>query len=146
MRRITALLLLFLLLTPLIAACNQTGKAGDHVYRMAPLSQMPRDVRQMPASVRDAYQFAYYNEPILQELPCTCGCAALGHVSNYDCYVSGKDDRGLPVHDPHALDCRICVDITQDAMRLLDEGQTIDEIYDHVVATYGELGPATPLQ
>lgn len=145
MRKLTPFLIIFLLLTPLITACNQTGNAGDHTYRMAPLSQMPHDVRQMSASVRQAYQFAYYNEAILQELPCTCGCAAMGHMSNYDCYVSGKDERGLPIYDPHALDCRICVDITQDAMRLLDEGQTIDEIYQHVIAEYGDRGPATPL-
>ncbi len=145
MRKTIPLLLLLLFLAPLVAACSQTGKASDHTYRLAPLSQMPHEVRQMPASVRHAYQFAYYNKETLQELPCTCGCAAMGHMSNYDCYVSGEDARRLPVYDPHALECRICVDITQDAMHMLDEGQTIEEIYTHVIATYGDLGPATPL-
>ena len=145
MKRLSPILILLLLLAPFLAGCNQTGKRGDHAYRLAPLSQMPHEVRQAPASVREAYQFAVHNEDLLRRLPCTCGCAALGHTSNYACYVAGVDERGLPLYDNHAIDCRICVDITQDAMRLLDDGHTVAQIYAHVDATYGQFGPATPL-
>ena len=150
-KRTTPLLLLILLLTPLVSGCgNQTGHAGDHSYRLAPLVQMPPEVQEAPSTVREAYQFAVYNQHVLEALPCYCGCGAMGHVSNYSCYVqegeqTAGDAREI-VYDNHALGCTICVDITQDAMRLLDEGKSIAEIYDYVDATYSRFGPPTPLQ
>ena len=151
MKRLLPLLVLLLLLTPLASACgNQTGHAGDHTYRLAPLVQMPPAVQQAPTTVREAYQFAVYNPDVLAQLPCYCGCGAMGHVSNYSCYVqengeAGEDTRKI-VYDNHALGCSICVDITQDAMRMLDEGKPVDEIYEYVDATYSRFGPPTPLQ
>lgn len=146
MKRLLPLLALLLLLTPLISACgNQTGRAGDHSYSLAPLAQMPPDVQQAPSTVREAYQFAVHNPDVLAELPCYCGCGAMGHISNYSCYVQ-SDDGGDIVYDNHALGCSICVDITQDAMRMLDEDKSIAEIYEYVDATYSRFGPATPLQ
>lgn len=151
MKRLLPLLVLLLLLTPLVSACgNQTGHAGDHNYRLAPLVQMPPEVQQAPTTVREAYQFAVYNPDVLSELPCYCGCGAMGHISNYSCYVqesgqTGADARDI-AFDNHALGCSICVDITQDAMRMLDEGKSVDEIYEYVDATYSRFGPATPLQ
>jgi hypothetical protein len=151
MNRVTPLLLLLLLLAPLATACgNQTGHAGDHAYRLAPLVQMPPEVQDAPSTVREAYQFAVYNQHVLEELPCYCGCGAMGHVSNYSCYVreSGEAgaDGGAIAYDNHALGCTICVDITQDAMRMLDEGHSVADIYAYVDATYSRFGPPTPLR
>ena len=144
MKRLIPPLLLLLLLAPLAAGCsNQTG---DHAYQLAPLAQMPPEVQQAPATVRQAYQFAAANPDVLAQLPCYCGCGAMGHRSNYNCYVRGGDSAGNLVYDNHALGCSICVDITQDTMRLLDEGKSVAHIYDYVDATYSRFGPATPLQ
>lgn len=143
MKRSTPLILLLFLLAPLAAAC---AGQSDHAYQMAPLGQMPPEVRQAPATVRQAYQFATFNHDVLSQLPCYCGCGAMGHVSNDSCYVQGREGNGDIVYDNHALGCSICVDITQDAMRMLDEGRSIDEIADYVDATYSRFGPPTPLQ
>ncbi len=146
-RRLPLLLIVTLLLPLLVSACgNQTGQNGDHAYRLAPLSQMPDVVQEAPAAVREAYRFAVYNKDTLSLLPCYCGCGAMGHTSNYTCFVAGLDEEGAIEYDTHALGCSICVDIAQDAMRMLDEDKGIDEIAAYVDATYSRFGPPTPLQ
>lgn len=143
MKRLIPLLLLVLLLAPLATGCSsQSESDGTHSYRLAPLTQMSDEIQQASATVREAYQFAVYNPDVLAELPCYCGCGAMGHTSNYSCYVQDGEGDEI-VYDNHALGCSICVDITQDAMRMLDEGKSVDEIYEYVDATYSRFGPAT---
>jgi hypothetical protein len=147
MKRLLPLLILLSILAPLASGCSSPSGDGDeHAYQMAPLHQMPPNVQDAPRTVREAYQFAVLNPHVLGELPCYCGCGAMGHVSNYSCYVAGKDDKGQLQYDNHALGCQICVDITQDAMRLLDDGKNVAEIYAYVDAAYSRFGPPTPLQ
>lgn len=146
-RRLFPLLLILALLAPLAAGCStQTGNHDEHAYQLAPLAQMPDNVQQAPATVREAYQFAVLNQEVLEQLPCYCGCGAMDHTSNYTCYIAGEDESGQLTFENHALGCQICVDITQDAMRLLDEGQNIDQIFSYVDATYSRFGPPTSLQ
>jgi hypothetical protein len=66
----------------------------------------------------------------------------MGHTSNYSCYVAGVDAAGKVEYDTHALGCSICVDITQDTMRLLKQGKTIPEITAYVDQTYAQYGPS----
>ena len=148
MKRTFPFLILLLILSPLATACgSQTTEDEKHNYHLAPLVQMPPEVQEAPATVREAYQFAVYNQDVVEALPCYCGCGAMGHTSNYSCYVQeGSEDAREVLFDNHALGCTICVDITQDAMRMLDEGRTVEEIYEYVDATYSRFGPATPLQ
>jgi hypothetical protein len=146
-RRLPSLLLIPLLLALFVSGCsNQAGGNEEHAYRLAPLAQMPDAVQEAPATVREAYQFAVYNQDVLSQLPCYCGCGAMGHTSNYSCFVAGVDENGVVEYDNHALGCSICVDIAQDAMRLVDEGKSTEEIYETVDATYSRFGPPTPLQ
>ena len=44
--------------------------------------------------------------------------------------------------DGHALGCSICVDITQDAMRLTKEGKSPQDIKAYVDKTYSQYGPS----
>ena len=113
-----------------MACGNRSAEVGNHNYHLAPLVQIPPEIQQGPSTVREAYQFAVYNPDVLAELPCHCGCGAMGHISIYSCYVqeSGEDAREV-VFDHQALGCSICVDITQDAMRMLDEGKSVVQIY-----------------
>jgi hypothetical protein len=66
----------------------------------------------------------------------------MGHGSNYACYVAGLNGDGSVQYDNHAIGCSICVDITLDAMRLLDEGQSTAEIKAYVDSTYARYGPS----
>ena len=142
-----SLILLLSLLAGLTAGCSRGERANaEHAFSMASLDQMPPEVQNAPATVREAYQFAARNQDVLEHLPCYCGCGDMGHTSNYNCYVAGTGADGMPLYDNHALGCQICVDITHDAMHLLDEGKSVDEIYDYLDATDSRFGPPTPLQ
>jgi hypothetical protein len=85
---------------------------------------------------------AMANPEVLQQIPCYCGCGPQGHKSNYDSYVSSQDTSGNLIYDPHALTCRICVDITQDTMRLLRAGVSPSDIRAYVDVNYARYGPS----
>jgi hypothetical protein len=127
----------------LAAGCSaQTSQSAASEMNMAQLASMPADVQQAPASVQQAYQFAAANPDVLKQIPCYCGCGAMGHTSNYACYVSGQNSDGTLAFDAHALGCSICVDITQDSMRLLGQGKTAPEIRAYVDSHYAQYGPS----
>ena len=143
----SSLILPVLILMALLVGFTTGCSAGEaemeaHKLEIASLAEMPAGVQSAPVSVQQAYQFAAANPDILQELPCYCGCGSMGHTSNYACYISGQDTRGETVFDTHALGCSICVDITQDAMRLLKEGKSLPEIRMYVDETYARYGPS----
>ncbi|NIW43249.1 MAG: hypothetical protein GWN30_00290, partial [Gammaproteobacteria bacterium] len=123
----------------LISGCSTTNSLENpqrQSYEIAPLTGMPLEVQSAPVTVKQAYQFAVANPDILSQLPCYCGCGGMGHTSNYSCYIAGEDDNGELAFDNHALGCSICVDITQDAMRMLEEGKSTGEIRTYVDQTY----------
>ena len=109
---------------------------------MAPMADMPSAVRQAPVNVQQAYQFNIANPDIMQQIPCHCGCGAVGHHSNFNCYAN-IDAAGKMSFDGHALGCSICVDITIDTMRLLQQGQDIPAIQVYVDNKYAQYGPPT---
>ena len=62
-------------------------KIGDKVQtRQRP--QLP--VFADSADLRTLYKFAVENPQVLSFMPCTCGCADLGHTSNRSCYVKAE--------------------------------------------------------
>ncbi len=132
-------LIFILILSGAISACSSNA---ERPFPMASMNEMPVDVQSAPVTVIEAYQFAVANEDVLTKLPCYCGCGAAGHTSNYACYVSGENADGSLAFDNHALGCSICVDITQDAMRMLDDGKTVAEIRVYVDQTYAKFGPS----
>lgn len=138
-KKITLLATLLLVASLLVAGCSGTG---NNAYEMAPMADMPTEVQSAPKVVSEAYRFAVANPDVLTKLPCYCGCGGMGHTSNYSCYVAGENADGLLNFDNHALGCSICVDITQDAMRMLDEGKTLSEIRVYVDQTYSQFGPS----
>lgn len=102
----------------------------------------PRSIRSAPAVVRQAYTFAHDHPDEMQQLPCYCGCGSIGHTSNYDCYIAGRDEAGQIVYDEHALGCSICVDITLDARRMLDDGLSLQDVRARIDAAYSPFGPS----
>ena len=107
---------------------------------MMPLGQMPAEVQSAPVSVQQAYQFAAANPVVMQQIPCYCGCGAMGHTSNYSCYVQNVGANATITFDNHALGCSICVDITQDVMRLQRDGKSPQEIRSYIDSTYSRYG------
>jgi hypothetical protein len=145
-RFLSITVLLLLVVSVGTAGCSGTSApATEHSFAMAPMAEMPEAVQQAPASVQEAYQFAVANPEVTSQIPCYCGCGAMGHTSNYACFVADDSSESI-TFDEHALGCSICVDIAQDTMRLLDEGKSVDEIFTYVDNSYSRFGPPTPLE
>jgi len=135
----------FLSLIGLIAlvslpACS--SQSSDVHLNMTSMDQMPAEVQSAPVTVQEAYQFASANPDLMKDIPCYCGCGNVGHTSNYSCYVESVDGSGNFRWDSHALGCSICVDITQDAMRLLKDGKGPQEIRASIDQTFSKYGPS----
>ncbi len=141
-RRFLFLILLLILVLPtVLTGCSSGNESGTADLKMAPMSDMPAEVKKASVTVQDAYRFNVANPEIMKEIPCYCGCGDMGHASNYACYVQDDTD-GKITFDSHALGCSICVDITQDTMRMLKEGKSVSEIKQIVDDTYSKFGPS----
>jgi Protein of unknown function with PCYCGC motif len=135
------LIIVFVVASASLAGCGTTNARQNenaHNVVMAEMSAMPRQVQSAPQLVRDSYRFAATHADALHQIPCYCGCGAMGHRSNYACFwqESGQVDG-------HALNCGICVDIAQDVRRGLERGQPLTEIRAQVDADYSRFGPPT---
>jgi hypothetical protein len=122
-----------------LPACSTQQTTELHMMSM---DHMPAQVQSAPVTVQEAYQFSAANPDVMENIPCYCGCGNIGHTSNYACYISQVDDKGNIAFDNHALGCSICVDITQDVMRILREGKGSQEARAYIDATYSKYGPS----
>jgi hypothetical protein len=140
-----ALLIIFLLSlagTALVGCGSTSATSTGHDLQMAPMSMMPDDVKNAATVTQQAYQFAVANPDVMQHVPCYCGCGNMGHTSSYMCYVKSVEADGKVNFDSHAIGCSICVDITQDTLRLLKQGKNVTEIKAYVDKTYSRFGPS----
>ena len=135
-------LMIGLVMLTVLPACSTQSNSADIHLNMASMDLMPAEVHAAAVSVQEAYQFNVANPDVMKDFPCYCGCGNIGHASNYDCYVSDVDDTGNITFDHHALGCSICVDITQDVMRMLKDGKSPQEARASIDATYSKYGPS----
>lgn len=100
-RKIIALVLASLggLLALALSAC--AGGSARQI-ELAPASALPPELQQTAPQVQEAYRFAIANPDLLSQFPCYCGCGAMGHQSNYDCYVQEVLDDGSIIFEEHA--------------------------------------------
>src|SRR5215208_4059516 len=139
-RKLYFLILMVVILLGSLPACS--AQSSDVHLDMTSMDQMPAEVQSAPVMVQEAYQFASANPDVIKNIPCYCGCGNVGHTSNYSCYVSQVDDKGNFTFDNHALGCSICVDITQDVMRMLRDGKSPQDARAYIDATYSKYGPS----
>jgi hypothetical protein len=125
-----------------LAACGSSAATSGRLS-LAPESALPDSVRAAAPPVKEAYRFAAANPDVLKQYPCYCGCGAMGHTSNLSCYITGTAPDGSITFDNHALGCGVCVDITQDVMRLTSEGKSTKDIRAYIDTTYSQYGPPT---
>ena len=140
-RRLFVLLPGLMLGSLLLTACSAGGQQNGKV-KLAPVSELPVQMQEAPAAVRTAYQFAVANPDPLENVPCYCGCGAIGHRSNLACYIKEFGSDGKAVFDDHAMGCSLCVDIATDVMKMTGEGKTPADTRQQIVATYSKFGPA----
>ena len=90
----------------------------------------------------EAYRFAMDHANTLKWLPCYCGCGAMGHASNLDCYFEPRGDGSISF-EKHASYCGVCVDITLRAKQLVASGASLASVRDTIDAEFGAVGPGT---
>ncbi len=132
-----SVMILFPLLGLVLSGCSASSNKP-----MAAMDDMPENIKTAPPVTRQSYQFAATHPELMKQIPCYCGCVDLGHTSNYACYVSSVDTNGKITYDDHALGCSICVDITQDVVRLSKLGKSVNDIKAYIDQTYSQYGPA----
>lgn len=140
MRSFSIFAILLLLLASSLSACG--GTKAD-ALKLAAVDSLPDEIRNAPQSVQEAYRFAAANPDVLEKYPCYCGCGNMGHKSNRDCYIKNIAADGTIEFDNHANGCTLCVDITQDVMRLMRDGKDVATIRDYIDTTYSPFGPST---
>ena len=92
-------ILLLVALHPVVSllAGYSSGGSSSSELPMAPMADMPAEVQGAATTVQQAYQFAVANPDALKNVPCYCGCGAMGHTSNLSCYVKEMDGNGKVV-------------------------------------------------
>ncbi len=135
--------LLFLTLGVIAVLLVGCGTKAVSSYPMASAAKLPDFLNTAPAHTREAYQFAMANMKEMEKYPCYCGCKYLGHLNLLDCYIKAVEPGGIFSFDTHANGCGVCVDITQDVMRMLREGHSSKEIRAYIDAEYSKFGPPT---
>jgi hypothetical protein len=98
------------------------------------------------AATEEAYAYAMSSSNVIDWMPCYCGCGAMGHRSNLDCYFKPGMPNGQIVFEEHASFCDICVKTTLMAKTMVAEGKTLGEIRAAVDQSFGGSVPGTPTE
>jgi len=102
----------------------------------------PEFVTSAAQRTQAAYAFSLARPDLLRFLPCYCGCVAMEHRSNLDCFI--KPGGGSPVaFEEHASFCDICVDIALKAQDMLAKGNTLIQMRAAVDSEFGDRAPGT---
>ncbi|RME74296.1 MAG: hypothetical protein D6784_10255 [Chloroflexi bacterium] len=101
--KLLLLTIIAVLLTPLAVACSGASSKPQVELKLAPASALPDFVRSAPPQVQEAYRFAIANPDVLRNFPCYCGCGAVGHKNNLDCYIKEVRADGSIEFDNHAF-------------------------------------------
>jgi hypothetical protein len=120
-----------------------TPKVAQVELALAPKSDLPGFLKDVEPRVKDAYRFAMVNPEVLRKFPCYCGCRTMGHRHNLDCYLKDIRGDGSIEFDNHAAGCTICVDITQDVMQQMRQGQDLKTIRAYVDTKYSQYAAPT---
>jgi hypothetical protein len=110
---------------------------------MAPQAELPGFAHEAEHRVQEAYRFAIANPDVLAKIPCYCGCGTMGHQHALDCFIKDVQPGGTIEFDNHAAGCGICVDITQDVMKGLRQGQDLKRIRADIDAEYSQFAAPT---
>lgn len=131
------------ILSLLTAAALMTACSSAPKVVLADESLMPERVMAQPVKVQEAYRFALAMPQHLEDVPCYCGCVALGHRNNADCYFKPGSTLDAPIFDEHALFCGPCIDITHVVMEMVESSAAPIAIRSMVEYRFSAFGPST---
>lgn len=102
--RFAILMILSLLaLTIMFGACGGPAGTVGKKLTLAPESVLPDFISEAPPQVKEAYRFAVANPEVLAKYPCYCGCGAMDHQNNLDCYIKEVRADGSIEFENHAF-------------------------------------------
>ena len=102
-RFVIVMIMSLLAVTVIIGACGSSENTGDVALTLAPESELPDFVQDAAPQVKEAYRFAIANPDVLSAFPCYCGCGAMGHQNNLQCYIKEVRDDGSIEFENHAF-------------------------------------------
>lgn len=142
--RLSRRLLLLLSLTgPVLAACGAAPAPRRGLTARPASDEWPPIFWRATPEVQAAYRYAVAQPALLAYIPCFCGCAEQGHISNRDCYLLADDRSGTVLLDEHGFGCGGCVGVTHDVMRWQALGLPPAAIRTAVDQKWRATGPAT---
>jgi len=100
----------------------------------------PAYVDSSGSATSEAYAFALTRPDALQYMPCYCGCVAMDHRSNLDCFLRPREAGVAISFEEHASYCGVCVDTALMAKQMLADGASFAEIRAAVDAGFGDTG------
>ncbi len=74
--------------------------SGD-LLETVPRGELPSFARTGGPQVEAVYRYAVAHGETLQYIPCVCGCGAIGHRHNADCYVAERLPDGAITFTSH---------------------------------------------
>jgi len=101
--RFSVMVLLLALIVLVVSACAGASDTDLAQLTLAPKSALPDFVKDAPPQVKEAYRFAIANPDVLSDFPCYCGCGAVGHQNNLQCYIKEVGSDGSIKFDNHAF-------------------------------------------
>jgi hypothetical protein len=97
-----SLIQLAVLLLAVACGPSATTRRSETSQKLAPVSELSPELRQLSLDFQEAYRFALANRDTLEKMPCYCGCGNVGHMDNYMCYVHSESADGQVFFDYHA--------------------------------------------
>jgi hypothetical protein len=85
------------------SACTGAADQTPEGLSLALESALPDFVEDGPIQVKEAYRFAIANPDALSVIPCYCGCGAISHENNLQCYIKDRPPDGSIVFENHAF-------------------------------------------
>jgi hypothetical protein len=74
--------------------------SGDFLETV-PWGELPSFAKKGGATVEAVYRYAVAHGETLQYIPCVCGCGAIGHRHNAECYVAERHPDGTITFTNH---------------------------------------------
>ena len=102
-RFIILMIISLLALTMIFGGCGSSAETTQVELTLASESTLPDFVSDAPPQVKEAYRFAIANPDVLSKFPCYCGCGAMGHQNNLQCYIKEVGADGSIAFENHAF-------------------------------------------
>lgn len=92
-----------------------------------------------------AFVFAAEHPEIASYVPCYCGCQAMGHNGNEDCFVKARGENGdVTEWEPHGVECAVCIEVATRSRQMQASGAGVSSIRTAVEREFNARYPSSP--